>query len=291
MQCDLRVRARRDEGRIADVTETTGASGIATSLRVIALHQAGTFTAQATTSSAPPVGFELTNLAGPAARIALELSPVKLAANGTSRAIATAVVTDAYGNRLDHERVVFSATGGQSVSPAPSSGDGNYSATVRATGRDGRFTIAAVDTSVDSHIRATATLTEVGSNRFELGRLRLTRRTGTATLAVVLPGSGVVILRGKGVKHDRVRTGRPRTLRLQISPRGALKRKLRSQGRVRITLRVTYAPTGGEPRTASRRITLRERVGRHSRPAGPRASIHRSHRPTAFEVAGDGTVP
>lgn len=240
-------------------TETTDASGIATSVSVIALHTAGTFTAEATMGVAAPVGFRLTNLAGPAAQISLELRPGTIVANGIALTTATAVVADAYGNPLGSEHLVFSATGGQTISAAPSSGDGRYTATVRATDRDGSFTISATDTSAASLIRATATVAQVGSNRFRFGRLALRRRTGTATLTLVLPGSGDVILRGKGLKTDRVRAAQASTILLRISPTRALKRQLSGQGTARVAMHVTYAPEGGTSRTVTRWITLRER--------------------------------
>lgn len=97
-----------------------------------------------------------------------------------------------------------------------------------------------------------------GSTRFAIKRIRLNRREGTATVTVMLPSPGTVTLSGHQLRFVRVRADRARRIVLAISPNEALKRKLRTHRRARITLRVRYAPAGGAAGTLTRTITLRE---------------------------------
>ncbi|MDW5596396.1 invasin domain 3-containing protein, partial [Conexibacter stalactiti] len=98
---------------------------------------------------------------GPAARIALSLDPATIAADGVATTRATAIVSDAHGNRLGHggEQVAFSAGGGQPIGPLADHGDGRYSATVTATRAPGRFAIVAAG-AFATPARAEAELTQ-----------------------------------------------------------------------------------------------------------------------------------
>ncbi|MBV8948957.1 MAG: hypothetical protein JOZ95_26285 [Solirubrobacterales bacterium] len=249
--------ARFTGGATSD-TEITDRSGVATSAAVVAGHTVRTDAVQATIGDAAPITFSLTSLPGSAARISLGLAPGTIVADGVAATTATAVVTDAYGNALGHERVVFSASAGQDVEAAPSAGDGRYLATVRATERDGSSTITAIDLSAASALRAASTLDQVGSNRFSITRLRINRREGTAAVTVMLPGPGVVTLSGARLRFVRVRVDRARAVVLDISPTPALRRRLGLRRRTRIMLRVRYAPIGGAARSFTKMVTLRK---------------------------------
>jgi hypothetical protein len=94
------------------------------------------------------------------------------------------------------------------------------------------------------------------SNAFHLGKPTLDRRKGTARVKVVLPGPGQITLAGKGVKTftKNVATGGPVVLPIETS--GALATELRRAGAATPTVKVTFTPRGGTPRTARLKVKL-----------------------------------
>lgn len=90
-------------------------------------------------------------------------------------------------------------------------------------------------------------------NSFRLGRPRLNRRLGTATLAVTVPGPGEVSLLGAVPRHRHAAGAE--TIVLRIVPRTAQRRVLGRRGSVRLRLTVGFAPTGGT--AGSRVVRLR----------------------------------
>jgi hypothetical protein len=109
----------------------------------------------------------------------------------------------------------------------------------------------------------------IPSNGFKFGRLKRNKRTGTATLVVILPGPGNLTLKGKGVVSkqpgDRAKSkaskavGAAGRVRLVIKSKGKARRKLRRTGRVRVRVKVTYTPTGGTPNTKTKPVKLIKR--------------------------------
>jgi alpha-tubulin suppressor-like RCC1 family protein len=102
----------------------------------------------------------LTQTVGPASSVAMTLSPASITANGTSTTTATATATDAGGNRVSGDTIVFSSNGSQQVSSTSEIGDGVYQANVTSTATAGTATITAKDTSVSPNVSGTATLTQ-----------------------------------------------------------------------------------------------------------------------------------
>ncbi len=113
-------------GGVAEATATSTASGIATSPRFTADGDAGSFTASADlasanssessgrggggSSSATPVMFTLTNVAGRPAKLTPGVGATQSARVGTRFPVGLAVtVTDAQGNRVPHRLVSFAA--------------------------------------------------------------------------------------------------------------------------------------------------------------------------------------
>ena len=96
------------------------------------------------------------------------------------------------------------------------------------------------------------------SNRFSLGRLRRDRGNGTASIAVKLPGPGRASVRGKGVVHrcPGSSTGSRAgvTARAPDQGKGKHAAALDRRGRARVRVRITYAPTGGSPRTKPKSV-------------------------------------
>jgi len=93
-------------------------------------------------------------------------------------------------------------------------------------------------------------------NSFRLGRLRLNRKLGTATLAVAVPGPGEVSLAGAEPRHrEAAGSG---TVLLRIVPRAAKRRQLRHDGSLRLRLTVTFVPNGGTANSRSFTVRLQK---------------------------------
>jgi len=93
-------------------------------------------------------------------------------------------------------------------------------------------------------------------NSFTLGRLRLNRKLGTATLVVSVPGPGEVGLVGaKSRRHYAAGAG---TVTLRIVPGPAKRRRLRRHGSLRLRVTVTFAPDGGMANSRSLTVRLQK---------------------------------
>jgi hypothetical protein len=95
------------------------------------------------------------------------------------------------------------------------------------------------------------------SNRFSLRRFRTDAKRGRVVVTASLPGGGRYVVAGKGVRKLVRHPGHKGTFRVAIRAAGAGLSALRKNGRFATEIRVTYEPTGGVPRTRSRRIVFR----------------------------------
>jgi Glycosyl hydrolase family 26 len=93
-------------------------------------------------------------------------------------------------------------------------------------------------------------------NSFQLGKARLNRRRGTATLPVTVPGAGGVSLAG-AVPQQRELAAAGTAL-LRIVPKPAGRRVLARRGVLRLRLTVTFAPSGGVPNSRALIVRLRK---------------------------------
>jgi DNA-binding beta-propeller fold protein YncE len=103
------------------------------------------------------------------------------------------------------------------------------------------------------------------SNEFSFGKVKKNKRKGTASLTVVVPGPGQLVLTGKGLKRSQAGAARERasaaasSVKLLIKAKGKKGRKLGRTGRVKVRPKVTYTPTNGDPNAKSRRLKLVKR--------------------------------
>jgi hypothetical protein len=153
-------------------------------------------------------------------------------------------------------------------------GDTSETVTVQVNGdrtveSNERFDVNLSDATGNATIADTRGVGTIGnddrkarSNKFTLGRPRLNRKTGTATLAVTVLGPGKLALSGNGVKAPGTATARAvraaGTVRLLIKATGKKQRKLNQTGNVTIRPKITYTPIGGTPRTRSRTVRLKK---------------------------------
>jgi hypothetical protein len=96
---------------------------------------------------------------------------------------------------------------------------------------------------------------------FAIGKAKLNRRKGTATLPVTVPPEGVLALSGKGVvAQSRNRAG---TVKLSIKATGKSRKRLNKRGRVKLRLKVAFTPNGGAVGGQEKTIRLRKTKKAH----------------------------
>jgi adhesin/invasin len=133
----------------------------------------------------------LTQTVGPAASVAVSLSPAKILANGVSTTSATATVTDAEGHRVSGDAIAFSSTdaGNAIGATVVDHGDGTYTDTIRSSTTVGSPEITATDTGagVSGHVTLTQTVGPAASVTVSLSPPRIVadgQATTTATATV-----------------------------------------------------------------------------------------------------------
>jgi hypothetical protein len=102
------------------------------------------------------------------------------------------------------------------------------------------------------------------SNHIKLGRLKRILNNGTAVLSLTVPGAGKLTLSGKGVKRVTKTAHAAGTLKLRIVTTGRSKANLGSRGRVKLSVTIGFAPTGGTAAQVHRKLTLLKKVPRAS---------------------------
>jgi uncharacterized repeat protein (TIGR01451 family) len=83
---------------------------------------------------------------------------------------------------------------------------------------------------------------------------RKASRAGVLTLKLAAPGPGRFVASAKGFARATLTKKAKGTLTLRLKPRASTKRFLRRHSRLKVTVSVTFTPTGGTP--ATRKLTL-----------------------------------
>ena len=138
------------------------------------------------------------------------------------------------------------------------SGDADNVAVAGACNDTGEsVTVAAVAATTSPPSNA---ITSPPSNEFTFGKLKRNLQKGTAKLTVKVPGGGELELaKTKKVKADDESAEDAGKEKLLVKPRGKAKKKLNQTGKAKVKAKVTYTPTGGEPNTESKTVTLKRR--------------------------------
>jgi YVTN family beta-propeller protein len=113
------------------------------------------------------------------------------------------------------------------------------------------------------------TVTTQPSNAFRFGRVVHNLGNGTVRMQVTLPSAGFVFLFGKKVHAVKRKSTAKQTMWLTIHARVELAKKLKKTLRAPVSVRITFTPNGGTPRTVHRTVTLQRRP--HKKPRHPRA--------------------
>jgi len=101
------------------------------------------------------------------------------------------------------------------------------------------------------------------SSSFSLGKAKLNKKKGTATLTVNVPNPGELTGSGKDVKVASAavisKAVTPGKVKLTIRAKGKKKGTLNETGKVKVKPKITYTPTGGSPSTQVKKLKLIKR--------------------------------
>jgi hypothetical protein len=123
---------------------------------------------------------------------------------------------------------------------------------------------AAADFGLATDIALDIQAVFVPDNTFTFGGTSRNKKKGTATLTVNVPNPGELTGSGKDVKVagaaviSKTVTA-PGDVKLTIRAKGKKLRKLNVTGKVEVTPKITYTPTGGDPSTQSRKLKLKKK--------------------------------
>ena len=103
------------------------------------------------------------------------------------------------------------------------------------------------------------------SNRFSVPRTTIASKKGTATFTVKLPGAGKLDVRGSfklGKKklnagRSTLTAGKAGTYKVTLKPTRAAKKVLKKKGKLKVSLKFTFAPSGGTAGTSNSSVTLK----------------------------------
>jgi hypothetical protein len=99
------------------------------------------------------------------------------------------------------------------------------------------------------------------SNSFTIGAVTRNRKRGTAIVTVDVPNPGELTASGKGVKAASAPASPSKSVpagaaQLLIKAKGIKKRNLVRNGRVKVTPKIRYTPTGGTSRAQTLKLKL-----------------------------------
>jgi hypothetical protein len=119
--------------------------------------------------------------------------------------------------------------------------------------------------SSDARTNVSAVFTP--ANTFTLGKAKLKKKKGTATITVDVPNPGDLTGSGKGVKVASAQgavtsntVAAPGKVMLTIKAKGKKQNTLNETGKVKVTPKITYTPTGGDPSTQSIKVKLKKKL-------------------------------
>ena len=117
----------------------------------------------------------------------------------------------------------------------------------------------------------------VASNLFSFGKPKLNEKLGTAELPVTIPGPGTLTLTDKGVVEQKKAPTAAGTVNMLVKAKAKGQKKgLLATGKVRVNVKVTFAPTGGTANSKSKTLVLKSAPTTQSHPF--KSSLRRSLR-------------
>jgi Tol biopolymer transport system component len=120
------------------------------------------------------------------------------------------------------------------------------------------FTVKSFDMVAFGDRNGTITVRVKPINDFRFGKVKRNKKKGTAKLTVKVPGPGKLQLaKSKKVKGATKRPKKKGKVTLKIKPTGKTKEKLAEKGKAKVTAKVTFTPTGGDPKTKRKTVKLK----------------------------------
>jgi Glycine rich protein len=127
------------------------------------------------------------------------------------------------------------------------------------------FAAGATNTSIHNDSTGVPSITlTYASNKFSFGKVKDNKKNGTATIAVKVPGPGILSLTGNGIKSQRHLRGASAsrtvsgagTVKLTVKAKGPAKTKLNHKGKVKVKAKVTFSPIDGSSNTQTKTVRL-----------------------------------
>lgn len=141
-----------------------------------------------------------------------------------------------------------------------SSGSETVTVTVPSTAQPGVYDVTLTATTAQGVSISQVGKLEVTKPVLRLGKVKLNKAKGTATLSVGVPSAGTLTATGKKIaKVQRKPTGAA-TLKLTIKAKGKAKRLLGEKGKAKVRAKITFTPSSGAPVTKSKAIVLKKRL-------------------------------
>jgi hypothetical protein len=96
-------------------------------------------------------------------------------------------------------------------------------------------------------------------NAFSFGKVARDGNKGTATVSVRVPNAGTLVVGGNEVKRASQTVSAPGVVRVKIGAKGKKLRTLNKTAKVKVAAKVTFTPTGGDPKARSTSVQLKKR--------------------------------
>ena len=112
-------------------------------------------------------------------------------------------------------------------------------------------------TATGGSVSQTAKLT-VTQPRIKLGKVKLNRAKGTATLSVGVPSAGTLTVAGKGVVKAKKAAKEAKTLKVLVKAKGKAKAKLEELGKSKVKAKISFKPSSGIAVKKTKSITLKQ---------------------------------
>jgi hypothetical protein len=124
--------------------------------------------------------------------------------------------------------------------------------------------VSAAFTSYSAGFRLNIQAVVSPTNAFSIVGTRRNKKKGTARLTATVPNPGELTASGKGVKASgaaaiskAVNAGQAK---LTIGAKGKKLKTLNETGKVKLSVAITYTPTGGDPSTQSIKVKLKKKL-------------------------------
>lgn len=115
-----------------------------------------------------------------------------------------------------------------------------------------------------SNYRANISAVVEPSNTFAVGATTRDKKRGTTTVNFSVPNPGDLTGSGTGVNASSAaatsKAVGPGNAQLLVKAKGKKRRKLNQTGKVKLTVAVTYTPSGGQPSTQSMNLKLKKNL-------------------------------